>query len=422
MCFDVIYLRKNEVNNMVERTEYLEKIKAWREEDVIKVVTGIRRCGKSTLLQQYRDFLLDTDVSQEQIIFINFEELEYEELLDYHKLYQYITERLVTDKYTYIFLDEIQKVDEFEKVVDSLQVKDKTDIYITGSNAYMLSGELATLLSGRYVEISMLPLSFAEYSKLKSGNQEEVFLEYMRTGGFPYIAQMDGAKEKTDIYLEGIYNTIIVKDIEERQRRREKDSDKRKITDIALLKNIAKFLSGSIGSLISIKSIADYIVSSGRKVSANTISDYVNALVEAFIFYPVERYDIVGKQTLKMNQKLYIVDMGIRNHILTRRNYDLGFSLENIVFLELLRRGYKVSIGKLGNMEVDFVVEKGGSLHYYQVTASLTDENTFNREMAPLKNIRDNYPKTVLTLDRFSLGDYEGIEVVNVIDWLLALT
>ncbi|MCR5518462.1 MAG: ATP-binding protein [Lachnospiraceae bacterium] len=407
---------------MVERTEYLEKIKAWREEDVIKVVTGIRRCGKSTLLQQYRDFLLDTDVSQEQIIFINFEELEYEELLDYHKLYQYITERLVTDKYTYIFLDEIQKVDEFEKVVDSLQVKDKTDIYITGSNAYMLSGELATLLSGRYVEISMLPLSFAEYSKLKSGNQEEVFLEYMRTGGFPYIAQMDGAKEKTDIYLEGIYNTIIVKDIEERQRRREKDSDKRKITDIALLKNIAKFLSGSIGSLISIKSIADYIVSSGRKVSANTISDYVNALVEAFIFYPVERYDIVGKQTLKMNQKLYIVDMGIRNHILTRRNYDLGFSLENIVFLELLRRGYKVSIGKLGNMEVDFVVEKGGSLHYYQVTASLTDENTFNREMAPLKNIRDNYPKTVLTLDRFSLGDYEGIEVVNVIDWLLALT
>ncbi len=407
---------------MVERTEYLEKIKAWREEDVIKVVTGIRRCGKSTLLQQYRDFLLDTDVSQEQIIFINFEELEYEELLDYHKLYQYITERLVTDKYTYIFLDEIQKVDEFEKVVDSLQVKDKTDIYITGSNAYMLSGELATLLSGRYVEISMLPLSFAEYSKLKSGNQEEVFLEYMRTGGFPYIAQMDGAKEKTDIYLEGIYNTIIVKDIEERQRRREKDSDKRKITDIALLKNIAKFLSGSIGSLISIKSIADYIVSSGRKVSANTISDYVNALVEAFIFYPVERYDIVGKQTLKLNQKLYIVDMGIRNHILTRRNYDLGFSLENIVFLELLRRGYKVSIGKLGNIEVDFVVEKGGSLHYYQVTASLTDENTFNREMAPLKNIRDNYPKTVLTLDRFSIGDYEGIEVVNVIDWLLALT
>ncbi len=404
---------------MVERTEYLEKIKAWREEDVIKVVTGIRRCGKSTLLQQYRDFLLDTDVSQEQIIFINFEELEYEELLDYHKLYQYITERLVTDKYTYIFLDEIQKVDEFEKVVDSLQVKDKTDIYITGSNAYMLSGELATLLSGRYVEISMLPLSFAEYSKLKSGNQEEVFLEYMRTGGFPYIAQMDGAKEKTDIYLEGIYNTIIVKDIEERQRRREKDPNKRKITDIALLKNIATFLSGSIGSLISIKSIADYIISSGRKVSANTISDYINALVEAFIFYPVERYDIVGKQTLKMNQKLYIVDMGIRNHILTRRNYDLGFSLENIVFLELLRRGYKVSIGKLGNIEVDFVVEKGGSLHYYQVTASLTDENTFNREMAPLKIIRDNYPKTVLTLDRFSLGNYEGIEVVNVIEWLL---
>ena len=404
---------------MVERTEYIEKIKAWREEKVIKVVTGIRRCGKSTLLRQYRDYLVSTGVSQEQIIFINFEELEYENLQDYHKLYSYITERLVPDKYTYIFLDEIQKVDSFEKVVDSLYVKNMTDIYITGSNAYMLSGELATLLSGRYVEISMLPFSFAEYFQLHSGNSDEIFAEYMRNGGFPYIVQMDSAKEKADMYLEGIYNTIIVKDIEERQKRRESDPNKRKVSDLSLLKNIAKFLSSSVGSPISVKSISDYITSSGRKVSANTINDYVEALVEAFIFYPVERYDVVGKQTLKMNRKLYIVDLGIRNYLLPRRNYDLGFSLENIIYLELLRRGHKVNIGKVGTTEVDFVAEKDNRLHYYQVTASLTDENTFVREITPLKNLTDNYPKTILTLDRFTLGDYDGIESVNAVDWLL---
>lgn len=404
---------------MVQRTEYLERLKVWREEQVIKVVTGIRRCGKSTLLRQYRDELLSTGVSQEQIIFLNFEELENEELLDYRKLYDHLTARLVPNQYTYIFLDEIQKVDGFEKVVDSLYVKERTDIYITGSNAYLLSGELATLLSGRYVEISMLPLSFAEFSSLRSGAPDEVFAEYMRIGGFPYIAQMDGAKEKAEMYLEGIYNTIIVKDIEERQKRRETDPNKRKISDLTLLKNIAKFLSGSVGSPISIKSISDYITSSGRKVSANTISDYVSALTEAFVFYPAERYDIIGKQTLKMNQKLYIVDLGIRNHLLPRRNYDLGFSLENIVFFELLRRGCKVSIGKLGSTEVDFIAEKDSRLHYYQVTASLTDENTFSREITPLKALADNYPKTILTLDRFSLGDYNGIEVVNAVDWLL---
>ncbi|MCR5306198.1 MAG: ATP-binding protein [Oscillospiraceae bacterium] len=404
---------------MVQRTEYLERLKVWREEQVIKVVTGIRRCGKSTLLCQYRDELLSAGVSPEQIIFLNFEELENEELQDYHKLYSYITERLDPNRFTYIFLDEIQKVEGFEKVVDSLYVKERTDIYITGSNAYLLSGELATLLSGRYVEISMLPLSFAEFSSLRSGAPDEVFAEYMRIGGFPYIAQMDGAKEKAEMYLEGIYNTIIVKDIEERQKRRETDPNKRKISDLTLLKNIAKFLSGSVGSPISIKSISDYITSSGRKVSANTISDYVSALTEAFVFYPAERYDIIGKQTLKMNQKLYIVDLGIRNHLLPRRNYDLGFSLENIVFFELLRRGCKVSIGKLGNTEVDYIAEKDSRLHYYQVTASLTDENTFNREITPLKALADNYPKTILTLDRFSLGDYNGIEVVNAVDWLL---
>lgn len=406
---------------MVERTEYLELIKSWRNEKVIKVITGIRRCGKSTLLEQYRDYLLGVGVSDEQIVFINFEDLDFEELLDYKKLYSYLMGRLAKDRFTYIFLDEIQKVAEFEKVVDSLYIKDNVDIYITGSNSYLLSGELATLLSGRYVEISMLPLSFAEFCKQKNSESsvDELFAEYMRDGGMPYVALMDKTKEKVDMYLEGIYNTVIVKDIEDRQKRREQDANKRKITDIALLKNIAKFLAGSVGSPISVKSISDYIVSSGRKVSDNTVSDYIEALEESYIFYPSERYDILGKQTLKMNQKLYIVDLGIRRHLLSRKNYDLGFSLENVVFLELLRRGYKVNVGKVGATEVDFVAQKDGKVHYYQVTASLADEKTFEREITPLRNISDNYPKTILTLDRFTLGDYEGIEVVNAVDWLV---
>ncbi len=405
---------------MVERLEYLETLKMWREEKVIKVVTGIRRCGKSTLLTMYRDHLLETGVQQEQIVFINFEDMDYEELQDYKKLYSYLKEKLQKDRYTYIFLDEVQKVEGFEKVVDSLYIKDNVDIYITGSNSNLLSGELATLLSGRYIEISMLPLSFAEYCQLNSGTDNDtLFAEYMQNGGMPYISVMDRNREKSDMYLEGIYNTIIINDIEERQKRRESDPTKRKVTDIALLKNIAKFLAGSVGSLISVKSISDYIVSTGRKVSANTVADYIEALTESFVFYPVERYDVLGKQLLKTNQKYYIVDMGIRRHLLPRKNYDLGFSLENIVYLELLRRGYKVNIGKVGLTEVDFVAEKNDRIWYYQVTASLTDENTFHREITPLRNISDNYAKTIITLDRFTLGDYDGIEVVNAVDWLL---
>lgn len=406
---------------MVERLEYLETLKMWREEKVIKVVTGIRRCGKSTLLTMYRDHLLETGVQQEQIVFINFEDMDFEELQDYKKLYSYLKDRLHKDRYTYIFLDEVQKVEGFEKVVDSLYIKDNVDIYITGSNSNLLSGELATLLSGRYIEISMLPLSFAEYCQLNSGTDNDtLFAEYMQNGGMPYISVMDRNREKSDMYLEGIYNTIIINDIEERQKRRESDPTKRKVTDIALLKNIAKFLAGSVGSLISVKSISDYIVSTGRKVSANTVADYIEALTESFVFYPVERYDVLGKQLLKTNQKYYIVDMGIRRHLLPRKNYDLGFSLENIVYLELLRRGYKVNIGKVGLTEVDFVAEKNDRIWYYQVTASLTDENTFHREITPLRNISDNYAKTIITLDRFTLGDYDGIEVVNAVDWLLA--
>ena len=403
---------------MVQRKEYLEKLLSWKDEQVVKVVTGIRRCGKSTLLLQYQEYLLQNGVNPEQIVSINFEELEYENLLDYKALYQYIRERLCPDKTSYIFLDEIQKVDAFEKVVDSLYVKSNTDIYITGSNSYMLSGDLATLLTGRYVEISMLPLSFREYLELTELSAERAFAEYMRTGGFPYVSVMDRTDEKINSYLEGIYNTVIVRDIEDRQVRKEMNSNKRKITDITLLKTIARFLASVIGSPVSIRSIANYLISSGRKVSTNTVSDYMEALQESFIFYPVERFDIAGKQLLKANRKWYMVDLGLRNHILPRKSYDLGFSIENIVFFELLRRDYQVTIGKYGNTEVDFVAQKSGILTYFQVTADMTAEETFHREMRPLQEIRDNYEKIVLTLDYLTVGNYEGIQVINVLDWL----
>lgn len=404
---------------MVQRKEYLDQLINWRDEQVIKVVTGIRRCGKSTLLLQFQQWLKENGVTDEQIVSVNFEELEYEELLDYKKLYQYLKERLVSGKTTYIFLDEIQKVSSFEKVVDSLYVKPNVDLYITGSNAYMLSGDLATLLTGRYVEIKMLPLSFGEFLSMTGLEPEQGFPEYLRSGGMPYIATMNRTDEKVSTYLEGIYNTVIVKDIEDRQARKESDPSKRKITDIALLKTIAKYLASVIGNPVSVRSITDYLISNGRKISPNTVNDYVEALTESFIFYPAERFDIVGKQLLKANRKMYIVDLGLRNHILPRRSYDLGFSLENMVYFELLRRGYKVTIGRVGNTEVDFVAEKQGAYEYFQVTADMTAKETFDREIRPVENIRDNYEKTILTMDRLTPGNYNGIQVRYLLDWLI---
>ena len=408
-----------EVISLVQRKEYLDQLINWRDEQVIKVVTGIRRCGKSTLLLQFQQWLKENEVTDEQIVSVNFEELEYEELLDYKKLYQYLKERLVSGKTTYIFLDEIQKVSSFEKVVDSLYVKPNVDLYITGSNAYMLSGDLATLLTGRYVEIKMLPLSFGEFLSMTGLEPEQGFPEYLRSGGMPYIATMNRTDEKVSTYLEGIYNTVIVKDIEDRQARKESDPSKRKITDIALLKTIAKYLASVIGNPVSVRSITDYLISNGRKISPNTVNDYVEALTESFIFYPAERFDIVGKQLLKANRKMYIVDLGLRNHILPRRSYDLGFSLENMVYFELLRRGYKVTIGRVGNTEVDFVAEKQGAYEYFQVTADMTAKETFDREIRPLENIRDNYEKTILTMDRLTPGNYNGIQVRYLLDWLI---
>ena len=405
---------------MIERKNYLEKLIAWKDEKVIKVVTGIRRCGKSTLLDLYKEYLKKNGAEDGQIVAVNFEDLENEALQDYKALYAYLSGSLRRGKMTYIFLDEIQKVEGFEKVVDSLYIKENVDVYITGSNSWLLSGELATLLSGRYIEIKMLPFSFAEfYASRGGGDADRLFADYMANGSFPYIATMDRTKEKIDMYLEGIYNTVIVKDIEERQNRKENDPNRRKVSDISLLKNISKFLANSIGSPISVKRIADYITSSGRKVSQNTIDGYIEALVQAYVFYQAERYDVEGKQLLKQNGKFYIVDLGLRRYLLPKREYDLGYSLENVVYLELLRRGYEVHVGKMGQTEVDFVAKKDDVISYYQITASLMEQTTFEREIKLLKRINDNYPKRILTLERFTLGNYEGIEVLNAVDWLL---
>ena len=399
---------------MIKRKEYLKQLLSWKDQNIIKVLTGIRRCGKSTILKLYQEYLLNNGIDPSQIISINFEELEYEDLQDYKKLYQYIKDRLVENKMMYIFLDEIQNVPSYEKVVDSLHVKENIDIYITGSNSYIFSGQLATYLSGRYIEIPVLPLSFKEVYNPQT-DKEEAFQKYIKTGGFPYIHQIQLLNEQIDMYLEGIYNTVIVKDIEERINRKNSKS----VTDIALLKAISKYLSSVVGSPVSIRSITNYFKSNERTTSPNTISNYVEALCESYLYYPVEVMDVSGKEVLKSNKKYYIVDPGIRNYILPKQFYDLGFTIENIVYLELLRRRYNVNIGRNGRTEVDFIAKRNDVYTYIQVTASLVDENTFNREIRPLKQIKDNYEKIILTLDRYTLGNYEGIKVINIIDWLL---
>lgn len=399
---------------MIKRKEYLKQLLSWKDQNIIKVLTGIRRCGKSTILKLYQEYLLNNGIDPSQIISINFEELEYEDLQDYKKLYQYIKDRLVENKMMYIFLDEIQNVPSYEKVVDSLHVKENIDIYITGSNSYIFSGQLATYLSGRYIEIPVLPLSFKEVYNPQT-NKEEAFQKYIKTGGFPYIHQIQLLNEQIDMYLEGIYNTVIVKDIEERINRKNSKS----VTDIALLKAISKYLSSVVGSPVSIRSITNYFKSNERTTSPNTISNYVEALCESYLYYPVEVMDVSCKEVLKSNKKYYIVDPGIRNYILPKQFYDLGFTIENIVYLELLRRRYNVNIGRNGRTEVDFIAKRNDVYTYIQVTASLVDENTFNREIRPLKQIKDNYEKIILTLDRYTLGNYEGIKVINIIDWLL---
>ena len=395
-----------------QRERHLENLISWREKQIIKVVTGVRRCGKSTLFSLYQEYLKSDGVGEEQIISINLEDIEHEELLDYQSLYYYVQERLCKGKFTYVFIDEVQQCAGFEKTMDSLFIKENVDVYVTGSNAHMLSGELATLLSGRYVEIRMLPLSFAEYIEFtgERGNLKQQFNEYMKKGSFPYVANIQGTEANVREYMNGIYNTILVKDIAHRVG----------ITDITVLENIVKFLSSSIGSPISAKKISDTMQSSGRKISVNTVEKYMRALTESFIFYKVDRFDIKGRQNLKTLGKYYIVDTGLRRMLTDTSSSDLGHLLENIVYFELIRRGYKVNIGKLADKEVDFVVQGERGMAYYQVSASVLDENTLKRELLPLQKISDSYPKILLTLDEImSDSNYGGIHQLNVLDWLL---
>ncbi|MGB4438544.1 MAG: ATP-binding protein [Sedimentibacter sp.] len=396
---------------MVQRKEYLDKLIEWREKQIIKVITGVRRCGKSTLFSLYIDYLKESGVSDEQIISVNLEDVEYEYLLDYKSLYDYIKARLVKGKYTYVFIDEVQQCKSFEKAVDSLFIKENIDVYVTGSNANMLSGELATLLSGRYIEISMLPLSFSEYLEFTNGKDiRSSFRDYLRFGSFPYVAVLKKSDTVIRTYIDGIYNTILIKDVVTREG----------ITDISVLENIVKFLCSNIGSPVSTKKISDTINSSGRKISVNTVDNYLRALNQSYIFYKVDRYDIKGKQYLKTLGKYYLVDTGLRNILLAGSASDLGHLLENIVYLELIRRGYKVNIGKLAEKEVDFVASNTDGIEYYQVSASVLDESTLLRELEPLNKISDHHPKYLLTLDDIIPNtNYDGIRQVNLLDWLL---
>jgi predicted AAA+ superfamily ATPase len=398
---------------LLQRPEYLNWLKSWRERQVIKVVSGVRRCGKSTLFQLYTDYLLGEGITQEQIIFINLEELEYEELLDYHVLYKFIKDRLNSKGYTYIFIDEVQNCKGFEKVVDSLFVKENVDIYITGSNAYMLSGELATLLSGRYVQIEMLPFSFAEYVSYHSEtsrSNSELFMDYVRYGAFPAVVALDNNERLINSYLDGVYNSILLKDVAARYG----------MSDITMLESIVRFLYSSVGSSISVKKIADTINSSGRKTSVNTVDKYLSALCESYMFYKVNRYDIRGREYLKTLCKYYAIDSGMRELKLSSSSSDIGHVLENIVYLELLRRGNAISIGKLDEKEIDFVAENAEGKTYYQVSATVLDANTREREFAPLRKIKDFHPRLLITMDELPrVANYDGIRQVNIIDWLL---
>ena len=392
---------------MVQRKQYMEKLIKMKDKKIIKVVTGIRRCGKSTLLLLFRDYLKECGVEENQIISVNFEDIASEPLLDYRKLHEYVTKRLIPGKMTYVFLDEIQNVPQFQKTVDSLFIKDNVDVYITGSNAQMLSGELATLLSGRYIEISMLPLSFAEYYELVGGDKRDAWNGYYRNGGFPYTVAIEDEDIRRD-YLMGIYNTVLLKDIVARKR----------ISDIPLLESVIKFLFDNVGNIVSSKKIADSLTSYGRKTTSVTVESYIEALTGAFVLYKAGRYDVKGKQHLKSLEKYYLVDVSLRRLLLGDKNADIGHILENIVYLELLRRGYTVNIGKVDDKEIDFIAVTGGDKVYYQVAASILDPATFEREIAPLKKVTDHYPKFILSMDELPMGE-EGIKQVNIVDFLL---
>ena len=397
---------------LIKRKEYLQQLINWRDKKVIKVITGVRRCGKSTLMDLYKSYLRQQGVADEQIISINFEDYDYIDLLEPRNFYAYVKERILFDgRMTYFFFDEIQNVKDFERVVDSLYIKPNVDIYITGSNAYMLSSELATLLSGRYIEIKMLPLSFKEYVEA-SGDEHELprkYRNYIETSSFPYVLDMKQDARVIREYLNGIYNTIVVKDITQRN----------KFPDTMMLESVLRFAYDNIGNILSTKKIADTMTSDGRKIDTKTVEKYLNALMESYMLYQCKRYNIKGKQYLKTLDKYYAVDMGMRKVLLGSKAMDAGHILENIVYLELLRRGYDVYIGKVDDLEVDFVSMDDKGMTYYQVSATVRDEKTLKRELASLQSINDHYPKILLTLDDDPEMEYAGIRKINALDWLL---
>lgn len=406
-AFEVIFME------LIPRPKAMDFLWRWHAKDIIKVVSGLRRGGKSTLLKLFKEELLSRGAKQEAIQFLNFEDLSYEELCqDYHKLYHYLVNHLQPDVMNYIFLDEIQNVSGFEKVVDSLYLRPNVDLYITGSNAYFLSGELATLLSGRYVEYKLLPLSFAEYChsvKAQGKTPAQNYREYISTSSLPYTINLADSASLTD-YLRGTYSTIVLKDIVARLG----------ISDVSMLESVTAFLMDSIGNQITPRKIADTMTSMHRKIDARTVEKYMRALTDSLLLYRARRYDLKGKQLLSLHSKYYVSDLGFRRLLSSGRRPDYGHVLENVVYLELLRRGYDVRVGQLPDGEIDFVAMKNDELVYYQVCLSILEESTLERELAPLKKRRDNYPKYLLTLDdTIPDSNYEGILARNVLTWLL---
>ena len=399
--------------DLIDRKQYLAWLISWKDSHVIKVVSGVRRSGKSKLFEIYRGYLRDHGTTDTQVISLNFEDLEFESLTSYRALYDYVSARLVPDKMNYVFLDEIQHVEHFEKAVDSLFIKDNVDLYITGSNAYLLSSELATLLSGRYVELKMLPLSFKEFCSAKTNGGKattQLFDEYITRGSFPFIAETGIQGSQARDYLMSLYDTIVIRDVIERL----------KVSDVSTLRDITKFLLHNIGSRISVKKISDTLSSNGNKTDQKTVAKYLKGLTDSLVLYSAPRYNVRGRQLLTTNGKYYAVDLGLRSALVKTQSSDIGHILENVVYLELLRRGYDVYVGDIDDGEIDFVALGSDETAYFQVSATTLDETTLNRELAPFKKVRDNYPKTLLTLDTlFADANYEGVRKRNVIDWLL---
>lgn len=402
----------------INRKAYLDFLVKSKDKKIIKVVSGIRRSGKSTLFDIYRDILTDNGIPKEQIIYINFEDIDFEHLQNYKKLYDYITKLLLPKKMNYIFLDEIQHVDNFEKAVDSLFIKDNTDIYITGSNAYFMSGELATLLTGRYIELKILPLSFAEYCEgytLYSPDSlltiADKYALYVSGSSLPYTMQLIGQRNETRDYLAGVYNSILLKDVVARLN----------VADVMMLESVTRFVFGNIGNLLSTNKVAKTMTSAGRKIDQKTVEKYIKGLTDSLMVYQASRYNIKGKQFLATLEKYYVSDIGLRNYLLGDSSVDHGRVLENVVYLELLRRGYDVYVGHLEDGEVDFVAQNEKGNVYYQVATTVLDENTLKRELASLKSINDHYPKILLTLDVVGAGtSHDGIRQLYAPDWLLS--